>query len=255
MTGGVIDDDLVAQVDVGDDALDAAAARAAHEDRRTLLGDHDLRGLPRRRLRLAEQRLAARDRRDRQRAHVGKRAHGAGRLQQALAQVGGHPLQPRRPPEQADGLVLRDAVHQRVLPGAHGELGRQAGEQRRVADDLPGGDDGHVRVLVHQLERAEADHEELLSRRPALDEDGLPLGHGPLAEPRRDPVELGLGQVVERRHAAEEPDPVGDARGIGVHEHASSYLAARRMSPRSSRWRRLSMTSASFLCSSTTSAP
>ena len=96
VAGDVADDDLVAQVDVGDDALDALAARAAHEDRRALLGDHDLRGLLRRRLRVAEQRLAARDRRDRQRAHVGQRAHGAGRLQQALAQVGGHPLQARR---------------------------------------------------------------------------------------------------------------------------------------------------------------
>ena len=38
-------DHLVAQVDVGDDAGDAAAAGAAHQDRRALLGDHDLRGL------------------------------------------------------------------------------------------------------------------------------------------------------------------------------------------------------------------
>ena len=51
-----------------------------------------------------------------------------------------------------------------------------------MTEDLAGGDDGHVGVLVRELEGAEADHVELLARRPAFDEDGLALRHGALTK-------------------------------------------------------------------------
>ena len=83
-----------------------------------------------------------------------------------------------------------EAVEQRVLPRPRRELRREAGEQRRMTDDLAGRHDGDVGVLVHQLERAEPHHVELLAGRPALDEDRLAGRHGALAQRSGDLVQL-----------------------------------------------------------------
>jgi hypothetical protein len=101
------DDDLVAQVDVGDDAEPFGAA---HEDGRPPLVDHQLGGLSDGGAEVAEDGRTAHDLRDRARAHVGQRAHRARCLKQALAVVGRQPLDAFRAAQQLDGDVFGDAV-------------------------------------------------------------------------------------------------------------------------------------------------
>ena len=177
--GDAADDDLVAKVDVGHDAEPVAQA---HEDGGAALGDERLGYLTDGRVGLAEDRLAAHQRGDRPVAHVGQGAHRASRLDQTLALVAGQPLHTFGPAKQADGHSFRDAVEVRSFARSRGELGRQAGEQRRVTEDLAGGDQGDEGFFVQHLEGALAHHEELRAGNPAFDQYRLARGHAALGE-------------------------------------------------------------------------
>ena len=158
------------------------------------------------------------------RAYVRHGTKRAGRLEQAFARVGRHPLHPGRAAEQAERHVAGDAVQQRVFARAHRELRREAGEQRRVPDDLAGRDHRNVRVLVDELERAQADHVELRPGWAPLDEDRLTSRHGALADGRRHPVELLRRQTLEGRDAGQEARAIGDAGRVGGRCHLSSPI-------------------------------
>ena len=163
-------DDLVAQVDVGDDA--EALARP-HEQGGRRLSAISLGGVMDAGARLAEDRRATEQRGHGTGVHVGQGAHGPRRLDQAVAQGARHEAHALGTAQHLESHVLGEAVEQRPLPRARRELGRQAGEQRRVTEDLTGPDDGDDGLLVDKLERAVAHDEELGARRAALDEDRL----------------------------------------------------------------------------------
>ena len=209
--GDAADDDLVAKVDVGHDAETVAQA---HQDRRAALGFQQLGRLADGRVGLAEDRLAAHQRGDRPVAHVGQRPHGAGRLNEALALIAGQPLTPVGRHSRSIGRRLGDAVERRLLARSRGEFGRQAGEQRRVTEDLAGGDQGDEGFFVQHLERALAHHEQLRARHAAFDQHRLARGHDALDDRARQVVELGGGQPLEGFDARQEPGPVLELLGV-----------------------------------------
>ncbi len=210
--GDAADDDLVAKVDVGHDAEPIAQA---HENGRAPFGDEQLGHLADGCVGLAEDRFAAHQRGDRPVTHVGQGAHRAGRLDQTLALVARQPLHPFGPAEQVDRHGLGDAVEGRSLARSRRELGRQAGEQRRVAKDLAGSDQGDKGFLVQHLERALAHHEELSAGHAAFDQHRLARGHAALDECARHTFELGARQPLEGLGARQKPGPVLELFGAG----------------------------------------
>ena len=100
-----------------------------------------------------------------------------------------------------------DAIANRVLGGPGLEAGRQPGDHRRVPEQLARAEQVEDPAVVDDLDRAAADHPEVLDRPGTLREDRL--------SPR---VDLGLGhrgdagQVIRahRVERGERPEEAGD---------------------------------------------
>jgi hypothetical protein len=99
-------------------------------------------------------------------------------------------------------LLFEDVGFQIVL-GDDGGLARQAGEQRRLAEDLAGSEPRRLPPRAHDPGRAAGDQKELLAGLAGA-QDGLAGGHAPARQPLRDLAQPARGQGPEQRSAAQE---------------------------------------------------
>ena len=237
----VLGDELPAQVGVGHDP---EALIELDEDARDVGGGHQPG-----RLRGARVGRADHDRPVNQRAQMGGALLGLGMgdvagADEPLPKRGGDELHARRARQHDPGGVRRDEQAHRGVAGVDVEGGRHPGEERRMAERLARLEDVDRLLLVPQLDRPGADDVEPLerARRPRRGSSRRRLR--PFLRRRGDPLELRLGEAVERRKPAEEL--CGRAIGLIGLDHRARILPAQQRGqtpmlrsdrqPPSSRW-------------------
>jgi hypothetical protein len=127
-----------------------------------------------------------------------------------------------RPGEDLQRGVALEEQAGGVLQRAHGEGGRQAGQQRRVPEGLPGLERLDDLVAVDELHGAGVDHEQVLCGLAVLDQRALARRVGTLGNGAGEPLELGHGEAVERSVAGQERCELGGRRQAADSTRASS---------------------------------
>ena len=220
--GQVLGDELPAQVGVGHDPEPLIEL---DEDARDVGGGHQPR-----RLRGARVGRADHDRPVNERAQMGGALLGLGMgdvagADEPLPKRGGDELHASRARQHDPGGVGRDEEAHRGVAGVDVEGGRHPGEERRMPERLAGLEDVDRLLLVPQLDRPGADDVEPLRGGAVLGEDRRAGGVRPFLRRCGDPLELRLGEAVERRKPAEEL--CGRAIGlIGLDHRARIVLRA-----------------------------
>ncbi len=218
VAGQPVRDHPRAEIVVGEDSERAVAE--VYDRGRHLGGGHQLGRLADRRVRPAYDRVRAQERSDRLERRIDAGLGGDGRARMGRGgpeaeQRPGHEPEPGRARQRLLRDLGRDPVADRVLAGSGLEAGRQAGQHRRVAEQLAFPEQVEHAAVEHDLDRARAHHPQVLDRLGALREDrragAMELGLGG----RDDALELGAVERVKRRVLLEEAGDLG--RRDGAH--------------------------------------
>jgi hypothetical protein len=217
VVGAVGGDHARPQVVVGDDPVFAAQRDHRAADVRV---DHAPGGLSDRGLGVADDAPPVHERGHPLRRHPRPDGRGARRAQRlAMAHLAGQVAHPRRSGQQGHDVGRVDPVAERVLGGAGGELGRQAGQHRRVTEQLALAETVEHLGAVAQLDRAAADDADVLAGRRALVEDHRALAEELDLGVGGDLLDLRLAELVKRLVSRQE---LGDV----VHRPILAYRIA-----------------------------
>ena len=190
-----------AQHGVGEDREVSAVP---HEDRRPVVGRHQLGGAPDRDRTLAEERGTRDELADPNRAELRHRMDDVARLHEPRAERTGEMLGAGGPRVERERGVARHEQAGGVLARPDGERRGEPAQRRRLAEHLARAEQVDDLPVVEELDRALADDVDVLRRRAVLEQDRSARLVPPLLDPGCDRRQLAGLERVERRELDEE---------------------------------------------------
>ena len=183
---------------------DRQVLSVADEDRRAVVGRHQLRGAPDRDRALAEERGAGDQLGHADRPELGHRVHHVARPHEPVAErsreVGGS----GRPGVERQRLLSRDEEANRLVASPHGEGRGEPAQERRLAEGLARPEQVDDLAVVDELDRALPDDAEVFRRRAVLDQNRGTRLVATLLGTGCDRLQLVRVERVERREPGEE---------------------------------------------------